>query len=255
VQSYWLKQVLSPTFLGSKSFPPMNAETISSNESELLCRDGLRRHFTFIARISPIFRRRRTAAFLRLFKPGPETRILDVGGLPRYWEGAVLASPMTITNLEPLDSYEASFLSSNQTFVPSDATRMPWDDQSFDIVFSNSVIEHMGTAEQQEAFVRECRRVGKGFWIQTPAKEFPLEPHFLALFLHWFPKATQRRFLRRFTVWGLLARPCDEILDAVMAELRLLTRREFRRLLPDARLITERFLGLPKSYVAYKVCS
>ena len=232
----------------------MNVETdtTATGKSEPWSKAGLRAHFTFIARISPIFRRRRTATFLRLFQPTDQTRILDVGGLPRYWEGTTLASPMTITNLGPLDTYEASFLSPNQTFVVGDATRMPWHDQSFDIVFSNSVIEHLGTAEQQIAFVHECRRVGKAFWIQTPAKEFPVEPHFLALFTHWLPKPMQKRLLRHFTVWGLRARPRPDVVDAVLAELRLLTRREFKRLLPDAQLLTERFLGLPKSYVAYK---
>ena len=191
--------------------------------------------------------------FLRLFKPNETTRILDVGGLPRYWEGTSLTSPMTITNLGPLDAYEESFLGPNQSFVLSDATRMQWDDKSFDIVFSNSVIEHLGTADQQMAFVRECQRVGKSYWIQTPAKEFPIEPHFLALFTHWLSKPMQKRLLRHFTIWGLRARPRADVVDAVLAELRLLTRKEFKKLLPEAQIVTERFFGLPKSYVAYKM--
>jgi hypothetical protein len=231
-------------------------ETTAANplkQSEPWSRAGLRAHFTLIARISPFFRRRRTAEFLRLFRPTERTRILDVGGMPRYWEGAQLKSPMTITNLTPLDAYELSFLGANQTFALSDATRMPWADQSFDIVFSNSVIEHLGTEEQQKAFVRECRRVGKSFWIQTPAKEFPVEPHFLGLFTHWLSRPMQRRLLRHFTVWGLRARPRADVVDEVLAELRLLTRRNFRSLLPDANFLTERFLGLPKSYTAFKL--
>jgi hypothetical protein len=53
-------------------------------------------------------------------------------------------------------------------------------DQEYDIAFSNSVIEHVGDWERQAAFASEIRRVGKNLWIQTPAKECPIEPHYLA---------------------------------------------------------------------------
>src|SRR5262249_32902876 len=151
------------------------------------------------------------ATFLRLFNPTRQTRILDVGGLPRFWEGTQIDSQITISNLEPLDDYEMSFLTSNQTFALADATKLPWDDSSFDIVFSNSVIEHLGTAEKQQAFASECARVGKSYWVQTPAREFPVEPHFLAPCIHWFQKPTQRRLVRWCSVWGWMARPREDV--------------------------------------------
>jgi len=214
---------------------------------------GLRKHHEIIARISRIFRQRRTAEFLRRFKPLEQTRILDVGGLPRFWRDVPMKAHVTIINLSPLASHEADFLTANQTFVQADATKLPWADRSFDVVFSNSVIEHLGSWEKQMAFARECQRVGRSWWIQTPAREFPIEPHYAAPFLHWFSKPVQKKLLRRFSLWGWLARPCDAALDASLAELRLLKRSEFKILFPDCEIKTERLLGLRKSYVAFKL--
>jgi hypothetical protein len=135
--------------------------------------------------------------------------------------------------------------------VVGDGTRLPFADQSFDLVYSNSVIEHLGTWEKQQAFAAEACRVGRGYWIQTPGKEFPIEPHYFGPFVHWFSKPIQKRLLRNFTLWGWLGRPDGRELDDVLAELRLLTFREFRQLFRDARIWVERVLGLPKSYTAY----
>ena len=178
-------------------------------------------------------------------------RILDIGGLPRAWQGVPIQSEITILNIEPINEYEATFLQPNHIAVIGDGTRLPFADQSFDLVYSNSVIEHLGTWEKQQAFAAEACRVGRGYWIQTPAKEFPIEPHYFGPFIHWFSKPIQKRLLRNFTLWGWLGRPDENELDYVLAELRLLTLREFRQLFQDGRMWVERVLGLPKSYTAY----
>lgn len=191
--------------------------------------------------------------FLELFRLDEQTTILDVGGLPRFWTGVPIQAQITILNLCPLDEYDASFMTPNQKAVTGDGTCLAYADRQFDIVFSNSVIEHLGTAERQAAFAREAMRVGKGYWIQTPAKECLVEPHYLTPFIHWFSKRVQRRLLRNFSLWGWLGRPSEAQLDLVLAELRLLNRCEFERLFPESHVWVERTLGLPKSYTAYKL--
>ena len=79
-----------------------------------------------------------------------------------------------------------------------------------------------------------------------------MEPHYVALFLHWFPKPVQKKLLRRFSLWGWLARPRAEALDASLAELRLLKAKEFKSLFSGSRIKTERLFGLPKSYIAVR---
>jgi len=136
--------------------------------------------------------------------------------------------------------------------VVGDGCKLEFGDRSFDIVFSNSVIEHVGTFERQRAFARECRRTGRQLWVQTPARCFPIEPHLIAPFFHFLPRFAQRRLLRNFTVWGLLARPTTAEVEAFLSEVRLLTYREMRELFPDCEIIRERVLGFTKSYIALR---
>ena len=64
-----------------------------------------------------------------------------------------------------------------------DGCALKFPDKSYDIAFSNSVIEHVGSWERQQAFAKDIRRVGKAIWVQTPARECLIEPHYLAPFL------------------------------------------------------------------------
>ena len=113
-------------------------------------------------------------------------------------------------------------------------------------------LEYLGTWERQQAFARELRRVGRGLWVQTPARSFPVEPHLLALFVHWLPLRWQRRLVRNFTGWGLLTRPSQERVDRFLTETRLLGSAEMEALFPDCEIRRERFLGLTKAYVAVR---
>jgi hypothetical protein len=213
---------------------------------------GMHPIFKISAKISPIFRKRRIRRFLDTFKPDKDTRILDVGGLPRFWLDVPIPSQITLLNIHGLDDYEASFMTPNQKSVVGNGTQLPYDNHEFDIVFSNSVIEHVGTDRNQSLFAQEIRRVGKSYWVQTPAKEFFIEPHYFTLFLHWSSKPVQKRLLRNFSLWGLLGRPTEATLDFVLAELRLMKRSEMNALFPDAEIWVERCMGLPKSYTAIK---
>ncbi len=80
----------------------------------------------------------------------------------------------------------------------------------------------------------------------------PAEPHLLTPFVHYLPRRLQSRLLRRFTLWGWIARPSPEQVERFVRDTRLLTHREMQSLFPDCEIRRERFLGFTKSYVAVR---
>lgn len=190
------------------------------------------------------FRRNRMAAFQRIFPLTPQTRILDVGGTSLNW-GLIAAQPkITLLNLP----------TAGEADVVGDGRCLPFRDRSFDVVFSNSVIEHISTTEDQRRFADEIRRTGRAYWVQTPDRRFPVEPHLVTPFLHWLPRRARAAIARRFTVWSLIERPSHDRWEFYIRhcaeEVRLLDARELQALFPEATIIRERFLGLSKSLIA-----
>jgi methyltransferase family protein len=130
------------------------------------------------------------------------------------------------------------------------ASQLP--DNSFDLVFSNSLVEHLGDFKSQKLFADEVRRLAPRYFVQTPDRLCPVEPHFVTPFIHWLPRDVQRRLIRNFTFWGLRARPSQSYCDHLSEEIALLSKREMRRLFPDATVLSERFAVVPKSLIAVK---
>lgn len=197
------------------------------------------------------FRRRRMEAFAKLFSPDDGTRIVDIGGSSANW--SYLPSRPTVVMVNIDRRHGRAGYPKHLSYWCADALHLPCRQHSFDIAFSNSVIEHVSTWSNQQEFAREVSRVARRIWVQTPAREFFMEPHLLTPFIHWLPRPWQRRLIRRFTVWGVLAKPSPVQVESFLAEVRLLTLREMRVLFPDCRVHTEYWMGLPKSYVAYRV--
>ena len=113
----------------------------------------------------------------------------------------------------------------------------------------------MGNYARQQAFASEARRVGRALWIQTPAREFFIEPHLLTPFIHFLPRSLQARLLRHCTVWGLMTKPTPDQVTGFLDEVRLLSYREMRELFPDCEIHREKFLWFTKSYVAVRRCA
>lgn len=199
------------------------------------------------------FRARRFALLSGLLDRLPRPwRLLDVGGTPGYWRDMGFRVPdgceITILNL----GAERERIAEGIVTTPGDARALEYGNASFDVVFSNSVIEHLGTHEAQRSMAREVMRVGRRYFVQTPNFWFPVEPHFLVPAFQWLPRQARIAIVERFRP-GWYGRDVRARADAerVVDEIRLLTRREMRRLFPDATVVTERALGLPKSFVAY----
>jgi ubiquinone/menaquinone biosynthesis C-methylase UbiE len=193
--------------------------------------------------------------FVRELKIGPQTRVLDVGGTPETWEMLRECPRVTLLNT-PRTQAE---LAGAAWWVAGDGCALPFREGAFDVVFSNSVIEHVGDAARQRLFASEIARVGRAYWVQTPNLWFPVEQHLLTPLVHWLPKAWQRAIVPRFTVWAALVRPQVDrrafYINHYLDEVRLLSPAEVARLFPDARLIRERFCGWTKSLIAVRAAA
>jgi SAM-dependent methyltransferase len=198
------------------------------------------------------FRRRRMLRFVRALAITRETRVLDVGGTMDYWR--LLPDPPRVTLLNTLMARET--LRSVAGWVAGDGRALPFRDQSFDVVFSNSVIEHVGDSESQARFAREVARVGRRYWVQTPNRWFPLEQHLLMPGVHWLPRGWQRALAPRLHVMHKVLRLTPDqrefYVRHYLQDIRLLDAAGLRALFPGARMIRERFCGWTKSLVAYR---
>jgi hypothetical protein len=197
-------------------------------------------------------RRRRFAAFRTLVAEfSGEKRILDVGGTAGFWQAMGAGEEgwsITVLNRTPpsAEPYHPAL-----TFVVGDARDMSgFSDRSFDLVFSNSVIEHVGEWRDQQRMAAEVRRVGKRYFVQTPNRYFPIEPHFLLPLFQFYPRTLQVELTRRFALGWYERIPDLDAARAHVASHRLLTRREMQALFPDAELQEERIAGLTKSLCA-----
>lgn len=193
------------------------------------------------------------ATLFRLLRIAPETTVLDVGGTNDLWQLAPFLPRLVILN-QPRASADVG---AGPSMVYADGLALPFADRSFDLVFSNSVIEHVGNERAQQTFAREVARVGAAYWVQTPHRGFPVEQHLWTPLLHWLPQRAQKRLLERhITPWEWLARPKPDEREFYVAHycesVRLLGRRQMRSLFPDASIFSERSLGWPKSLIAYR---
>jgi len=205
----------------------------------------------WLTALSRHFRQRRMERFMREMKVCPETRVLDIGGTPDNWD-LISVRPRLVLLNTPRAKAE---LTRAAEWVAGDGRQLPFADQSFDLVFSNSVIEHVGDHASQERFAREVARVGRSYWVQTSNRWFPVEQHLLTPFLHWLPKGWQRAIAPRFTVWAALVPVTPDrrrfYIQHYLKDVNLLTGNDMRRLFPGGRLLRERFWGVTKSLIVF----
>jgi len=173
--------------------------------------------------------------------------VLDVGGNPATWSNPSIPKlNITILNL-PGGVERMSDSRHDITYVEGDGCDIAnVIDHSFDFVFSNSVIEHVGGADRQAAFAHEIRRVGKAYWVQTPSLWFPVEAHTGMPWWWCYPRFVQRWFV---TSWNKKLPEWTEMIKGTT----VLKKSDVRTLFPEATVLVERVLGIPKSYIAVQI--
>ena len=196
-------------------------------------RPGLRARVA--STLSARARARRLELFTRLMRPAIGDRILDVGcGRAGWLDDLDPEVEVVGVDREPsLPGYDGP----NRKYIQGDALELPFADGEFDVAFSNSVIEHL-SPDSWQRFASEIQRVSRRFFVQTPNRWFPVEPHVLLPGYQFLPRAAQRK------IWPIAVpnEPYDEI--------TLLTATDLSRLFPSAQIIRERSLGLTKSLIA-----
>lgn len=202
--------------------------------------------------LSNKLRAKRFEFFNKLIAPLPRPlSIIDIGGTPRFWELCGWAGRddvhITLINLKSSECRHA-----NIEVKVGDATCLAdYSDKSFDIAFSNSVIEHLFTYENQASMAREVQRVARAYWVQTPNYWFPIEPHFQIPGWQWLPTAIRVAMIRRYTCGWRGPCPDPEQARKTVQEIRLMTRKELAQLFDSASIKAESFCGLPKSWVVF----
>jgi hypothetical protein len=178
-------------------------------------------------------------------------RIIDIGGTSAFWENRGWANQegveILLINLSEEEPKYPNIVSRK-----GDATNLAeYGDLSFDVAFSNSVIEHLFTYENQRAMAREVQRVARAHWVQTPNYWFPIEPHFQLPAWQWLPESVRVSILQKRRCGRRGPHPDPEKARESIREVRLMTKKELRVCFPASTIYAEKFMGLVKSWVVY----
>lgn len=202
--------------------------------------------------LSNSLRRKRFELFLELTrKLSQPIKIIDIGGTQNYWEKVGFFKKnevvVTLVNLRKDETTRNNFKSMRASAIDL----RNFYNKDFDLVYSNSTIEHLGSFENQKKMAEEILSFNKPYIVQTPNKYFPIEPHFLFPFFQFLPMALRVLLLQHFNLgWRKRQKNKQKALESV-SEIRLMNREELKKIFPEGTLVKERFFGLTKSFIIY----
>jgi hypothetical protein len=188
-------------------------------------------------------RERRWELFEATFPNLAEYRVLDLGGMPRFWR-IVPNRPAHVTtvNVQPADAEEPW-----STHVVADACEFSPPGE-FDLVFSNSLIEHVGGHYRRSQLAEVIKAAAPRYWVQTPYRYFPVEPHFVVPGMQFLPVGAQAKIAQH---WHAGFRPAGQTdsLEKVQS-IELIGIRQLETYFPGAIIEKERIIGVPTSIIA-----
>jgi hypothetical protein len=196
------------------------------------------------------FRARRFDLLKATFPAIEAMSVLDLGGRPGMWLRAPFRpASIHIVNLQAPPPEFPDWMQVEQGDACALGPQVT--NNHYDLVFSNSVLEHVGGHAQRARFAANVRELGDAYWVQTPYRYFPLEPHWLFPGFQFLPVSTRASISRR---WPLVHFPTENRSASVrrVLEVELVGRTEMRAYFPDATLLSEKVAGLTKSLVAVR---
>jgi len=201
------------------------------------------------------FRLKRFKRFLELVDDIIATKakchILDVGGRMEHWAAlsdlwGSRAVHVTLINLEAEPVSDPRFAS-----IAGDACHLQFPDNAFDLVYSNSVIEHVGSWSNQKRMAAEIRRVAPRGFIQTPNYWFPIEPHFRMPVIHWLPEPWRIAIVKARACGFYPKAKNEDEARVILSDATLLNFAAMKTLFPDYTIEREKVI-FTKSLIAIR---
>jgi len=172
-----------------------------------------------------------------------KTRILDIGGEARFWENVdfdISNYHITVVNFYTQESPRKEITS----IIGNALNLSQISADSVDVVFSNSVIEHVGSWNDQVSMAEQLLQLESPIFLQTPNFWFPMEPHFLFPFFQFLLARIRALLLFTFNLGGYdRAESWKDALNEVRM-VRLLSKKELRKLFPGGTIEVERVARL-----------
>lgn len=185
----------------------------------------------------------------------PSIKILDIGGELDFWCHMGWNNErctIYLLNLEDRTPTNAPDIK-GFVWVTGNALALPYDAGEFDLIFSNSVIEHVGSYQNQALFAAEVNRVCSKYMIQTPSLWFPLEPHSLLPLFQFIPHALRAVLIMLFNINYFPKQKTYKAALEMSRSTLMFSKNRFQQIFPDATIEVETLFGIPKSYTAIKM--
>ena len=179
-------------------------------------------------------------------------KILDIGGEMDYWKNMGWHNEHCDIYLLNLETVHRPETLPGYFHVTGNALNLPYSFGEFDLVFSNSVIEHVGSTENQQKFAEEIKRISDHYIIQTPSFWFPLEPHSLLPFFQFIPHSVRAYLIMWFNINYFPKASTHKEAVIISRSTMMLTKKRFKKLFAEADFEVEHLLGIPKSYTVIK---